>query len=73
MTTDARAQLGGELGGRSAAINALTPQDSRLVLDLFRRARDIEVKAVDKSITDTLAALPRIFRGPARKIMFGSF
>ena len=37
---------------------------------MFTEARTFEEKALEEAIDDTISALPRLFRGTARKIVF---
>lgn len=71
MTTDARSELEKELGGPVPELTDLSDDDCAGLLEMFRDARALEKKTLDESIDAALGALPRIFRGTARKIMFG--
>jgi hypothetical protein len=71
MTANAKAELARELGGDLGGLDQLSEEHSADLLALFRAARVEERKDLDKSIDATLAALPWVLRGPAKKVMFG--
>jgi len=67
----AKADLEEELGGDLPVLELVSEQDCEELLTMFRAARELEKQTLDESIDATLGALPRLFRGAARKIMFG--
>ncbi|MBJ8344192.1 hypothetical protein [Antrihabitans sp. YC2-6] len=71
MTNDARSELKRDLGEDLAVLDAMSDEDAADFLVLFKEARVEETKSLDASIDATINALPWVFRGPARKIMFG--
>jgi hypothetical protein len=52
-------------------VDALTPAQSADLLAMLRQAREGQRRALDEALTDVLRHLPRLARGPARKILFG--
>jgi len=68
---DAGAELRRELGADLAVLDELSGAECAELLELFRAARERERVALDRSLADVLGKLPRLVRGPARKIMFG--
>jgi hypothetical protein len=68
---DARTALRKQLGPDLAALDLLTEQESTELQGLIEAARATQRQALDASISEVLGRLPRLARGPARKIMFG--
>lgn len=68
---DARTALRQRLGDDVGALAMLSEQESAELLGLIDDARAVQRKALDASITEVLGRLPRLARGPARRIMFG--
>ena len=58
-------------GVEIAAKTEMSPDDAAELGALIDEARKTERKLLIKSIDETIAALPRIFRGPVRAIAFG--
>ena len=71
MYANAKEELARELGGDLGGLDQLSEEHAADLLALFKAARVEERKDLDKSINDTLSALPWVLRGPAKKIMFG--
>ena len=68
--TDAKAELERELGTSIALIDRLDPNEAADLLRLFRTAMEEEAVELHHAVDDTINGLPRLFRGPARKIVF---
>lgn len=68
---DARTALRTRLGDDLDALALLSEQESAELLGLIDNARAVQRKALDASISEVLGRLPRLARGPARRIMFG--
>jgi hypothetical protein len=68
---DAKTALREQLGPDLAVLDLLTEQESAELQVLIDDARATQRKALDASISEVLGRLPRLARGPARKIMFG--
>lgn len=68
---DARTALRTRLGDDLDALALLSEQESAELLGLIDDARAVQRKALDASISEVLGRLPRLARGPARRIMFG--
>ena len=71
MGAESRTELERELGGPIPELDGVSDDVCAELLAMFHDARALEKKTLDESIDAALGALPRIFRGPARKIMFG--
>ena len=67
----AGAALREQLGADLAVLDELSEPECAELLDLIERVRVTQRKALDTSIAEVLNKLPRLVRGPARKIMFG--
>jgi hypothetical protein len=68
---DPAAELRAELGPDLPAVDALTPAQSADLLAMLREAREGQRRALDEAMAEVLRYLPRLARGPARKILFG--
>jgi hypothetical protein len=68
--SDARTELHHELGASTALIDQLDPTEANDLLGLFRVAMADEAVALHHAVDETINGLPRLFRGPARKIVF---
>ncbi|HEX4252343.1 MAG TPA: hypothetical protein VH008_31075 [Pseudonocardia sp.] len=68
---DARTALRQRLGDDLDALALLSEQESAEMLGLIENASAEQRKALDASIGEVLGRLPRLARGPARRIMFG--
>src|SRR5882724_7287533 len=66
---DARAALRQRLGDDLDALAMLSEQESAELLGLIDDARAVQRTALDASIAEVLGRLPRLARGPARRIM----
>ena len=71
MSAERRRQLRNELHGDVAALADLTDEEVDNMLRLVRDAHTKERKALIRSIDETIAALPWVFRGPVRSVLFG--
>lgn len=67
---DATATLKADLPSGHEALDELTADEAADLLEMFTAARKFEEKALEEAIDDTISALPRLFRGTARKIVF---
>ncbi|CAM3863368.1 hypothetical protein [Smaragdicoccus niigatensis] len=70
MTVDARTTLKTQLPGGHDALDDLSPDEASDLLQMFTAARAFEGKALEAAIDETISALPRLFRGTARAIVF---
>lgn len=52
-------------------ISALTEEDRGRLLELFVAARNQKRAALDTALDELLVHLPRMLRGPAKRIVFG--
>ncbi len=59
------------LGEPREVLAQLTPAESRLLATLIDTARARQAESLDAALESTLAALPRLIRIPARKILMG--
>ena len=71
MGAESRTELERELGGPIPELDGVSDEICAELLGMFQDARALEQKTLDESIDSALGALPRLLRGPARKIMFG--
>jgi hypothetical protein len=69
--TEATRALRAELGGDLAVLDELTPDECAELLAMVRTAKVDQRKAIDDALNEVLRYLPRLVRGPARKILFG--
>jgi hypothetical protein len=67
----AGAALREQLGADLAVLDELSESECAELLEMIARVRATQRKALDTSIAEVLGKLPRLIRGPARKIMFG--
>lgn len=70
MTVDARATLKEQLSSGHEALDELSPDEASDLLEMFTAARAFEERALEVAIDETISALPRLFRGTARAIVF---
>jgi hypothetical protein len=63
-------ELHAELGDLDV-LAELSEEESAGLLAMIRTARRTQNKALDDAIGEVLHHLPRLVRGPARKIVFG--
>jgi flagellar motility protein MotE (MotC chaperone) len=68
---DPAAVLRSELGADCAPLAELTDRECAQLLDQVRDARAAQARALDEALNEVLRHLPRLTRGPARKILFG--
>ena len=64
------AKLKSELPSGHAALDDLSADEAADLLEMFSAARAFEERALEAAIDDTISALPRLFRGTARAIVF---
>jgi hypothetical protein len=69
--TDAIRGLRAELGDDLAVLDELTDDECAELLSMVRTAKVDQRKAIDDALNEVLRYLPRLVRGPARKILFG--
>jgi hypothetical protein len=69
---DAVQILEDELGARIPAGLAVLADDELIALaDLLRDAKGRQAQLLDEGVADALNIVPRLMRGPVRKILFG--
>lgn len=71
-TAEAGAALRRRLGPDLTVLDELDELESAELLALIDEARVSQKAALDRSLDEVLGMLPRLVRGTARKIMFGS-
>jgi hypothetical protein len=72
MTSDARTALERELGGRAPdGLSTLTDEELTHLADLLQDAKQRQTKALETAIEEALGIVPRLVRGPVRKVLFG--
>lgn len=69
--TEAIRGLRAELGDDLAVLDELTDDECAELLSMVRTAKVDQRKALDDALNEVLRYLPRLVRGPARKILFG--
>ncbi|HEY1968029.1 MAG TPA: hypothetical protein VGH89_08790 [Pseudonocardia sp.] len=69
--TDCTAELRAELGKDLDVLDSLTQDEQAELLEMVRQARAGQHQALDGALNQVLKHLPRLVRGPARKILFG--
>jgi hypothetical protein len=61
-----------ELGGRAPdRLKTLTDAELRSFTDLLRAAKGRQSEALESAVEQALEIVPRMLRGPVRKILFG--
>jgi hypothetical protein len=69
---DAVQILEDELGVRiPAGLDVLADDDLIALADLLRDAKGRQAQLLDEGVADSLNIVPRLMRGPVRKILFG--
>jgi hypothetical protein len=64
--------LESELGARPPdGLQALAADDLRSLTALLRTAKERQSQALDAAVEEALEIVPRMVRGPVRKILFG--
>lgn len=63
-------ELQERLSGREV-VEQLTEEEATQLLAMLKTVRRSRLKAMFSSIEEALAHLPRVLRGPARKILLG--
>jgi hypothetical protein len=72
MSAQALRALEAELGGRAPeGLEALKDSDLRAFTALLRDAKARQSEALQAAIEEALEIVPRMVRGPVRKILFG--
>jgi hypothetical protein len=72
MSDDAILILEGELGARPPGGLEVLAEDELLVLaDLLHDAKARQARELDEGVEGSLEIVPRLMRGPVRKILFG--
>jgi hypothetical protein len=72
MSAKAIAALEAELGGRAPnGLDALTDAQLRAFTGLLRDAKRRQSEALESAVEQALEIVPRMLRGPVRKILFG--
>lgn len=72
MTAKALRALESELGGRAPErLEALADADLLALAELLRDAKARQSEALDAAVGQSLEIVPRMARGPVRKILFG--
>ena len=70
--SDARQILEAELGGRlPAGLNALQDEELSDLANRLRETKQRQSQALEVGIDEALDIVPRLVRGPIRKILFG--
>jgi hypothetical protein len=69
--TDSTAELRAELGDNLDVLDSMSPDERAELLEMVRQARTGQRQALDAALNEVLKNLPRLVRGPARKILFG--
>lgn len=61
-----------ELGGRMPdGLDALSAKELTVLADLLRDAKQRQAQDLDVGVEESLNFVPRLMRGPVRKILFG--
>jgi hypothetical protein len=69
---DAVQILEDELGARiPAGLDVLGDDELIALADLLRDAKGRQAQLLDEGVADSLNIVPRLMRGPVRKILFG--
>jgi hypothetical protein len=72
MTPDAKRELRAELGAAPPkGLDALTDEEIADLAGALRVARERQSAALAKAMEDALRHVPRLLRGPVRKMMAG--
>ena len=72
MSAQALRDLEAELGGRAPdGLQTLGEADLRAFIELLRDAKVRQSDALEAAIEQALEIVPRMARGPVRKILFG--
>lgn len=72
MSAKALRALESELGARPPdGLQALAADDLRSLTALLRSAKERQSQALDAAVGESLEIVPRMVRGPVRKILFG--
>lgn len=69
--SDARAALRRQLGADLTVLDELSEAECAELLEMIAEVRETQRQALDRSLNQVLGNLPRLVRGPARKILFG--
>jgi hypothetical protein len=72
MSAKALRALEDALGGRPpAGLEALTDAQLRAFTDLLRETKQRQSRGLEAAVEQALEIVPRMVRGPVRKILFG--
>lgn len=72
MSAKAISDLEAELGGRPPeGLEGLTDAQLRIFTDALRGAKQRQSEALQAAVEQALEIVPRLVRGPVRKILFG--
>jgi hypothetical protein len=72
MSAKAIRALEDELGGRPPeGLEALTDAQLRAFTDLLHAAKQRQSEALQSAVEEALEIVPRMVRGPVRKMLFG--
>ncbi len=72
MSADGVTTLEAELGGRAPdGLSALSDADLRSFAEALHGAKTRQSEALEAAIGQSLEIVPRVCRGPVRKILFG--
>lgn len=63
--------LQSELGTDLAVLDLLSERESADLLELLHEARRGQKRSLEAALDEALGHLPRLIRGPARKMLFG--
>ena len=63
-----QAQLGGRI---PAGLEVLSAKELETLAGLLREARRRQARELDEGVEESLDIVPRLMRGPVRKILFG--
>jgi hypothetical protein len=72
MSNDSRRTLERELDGRIPdGLSTLTDDELSHLADLLRDTKQRQSQALEAAIESALGIVPRLVRGPVRKVLFG--
>lgn len=72
MTSSISRALESELGGPpSDSLAALADEDLEAFVDLLRRTKARQSRELEDAVEQALGVVPRLLRGPVRKVLFG--
>jgi len=72
MSSDARRALERELGGRApGGLKTLDDEELAHLAKLLHDAKQRQLAQLETAIDEALGIVPRLVRGPVRKVLFG--